>query len=112
MRNAARPLSHSTTHYRVSRPPVAGSYPDREAADPMWPDVCGGPMRQFKILAAAAAAALLAACGGGGSNTLPSAQTPGSAQPQSAGRHLTMLSKFTAVGDNGAILRIFPTREA
>ena len=69
-------------------------------------------MRQFKALAAAGAAALLAACGGGGSNTLPSAQTPTGTQAQSAGRHLTMLSKFTAVGANGAILRILPTREA
>ena len=69
-------------------------------------------MRQIKVLAAAGAAALLAACGGGGSNTLPSAQTPTGQRAQSAGRHLTMLSKFTAVGDNGAILRIFPTREA
>jgi serine protease len=69
-------------------------------------------MRHDKTLAATGAAALLAACGGGGANTLPSAQAPTGTHTQSAGRHLTMLSKFSAVGDNGAILRVLPPREA
>ncbi len=69
-------------------------------------------MRQFKTLAAATAAALLAACGGGGSGTLPAAQTPSGMHAASSGKQLRMLSTFTAVGDNGAILRVFPTREA
>jgi hypothetical protein len=67
-------------------------------------------MRHDKLLAAMGAAALLTACAGGGSTTLPAAQQP--LQAQSGGRQLHMLSTFTAVGDNGAILRVFPTREA
>ncbi|MBV8298082.1 MAG: hypothetical protein JO083_00785 [Candidatus Eremiobacteraeota bacterium] len=61
-----------------------------------------------KVLAVAAAAALLAGCGGGSSQIVPGAA--GAKAP--AGRHLTMLSRFTAVGPNGSVLRIFPTREA
>ena len=71
-------------------------------------------MIQGKALAFAAAAALLAACGGGGSSSraVP-AMAPGNAggAPASSSRGLTMLSKFTAAGPNGTILRIFPTRE-
>jgi hypothetical protein len=67
-------------------------------------------MQQFKALAVGVAAALLTACAGGATGTLPGAQTP--VHQSSALRSLTMLSKFTAVGPNGSILRIFPTREA
>ena len=67
-------------------------------------------MHQSKILAFVAAASVLAACGGGGSQIVPR-DAAGAKAPSSA-RQLTMLSKFTAVGDNGAILRILPPREA
>ena len=67
-------------------------------------------MHHSKILAFAGVASILAACGGGGSQVVP-AGASGAKAPSSA-RRLTMLSKFTAVGDNGAILRVFPTREA
>jgi hypothetical protein len=69
-----------------------------------------------KIFAFVTAAILLAACGGGSSQIVPSGQppamTPSSTMSQSsANRGLRMLSTFTAVGSNGAILRILPTRE-
>ena len=68
-------------------------------------------MRVIKVLAAAGSAALLAACGGGGmtGTAVPSGQS-GAQRPASSDR-LTLLSPFTAVGSNGAILRILPTRE-
>jgi len=68
-------------------------------------------MHQVKLLAFAGAAVSLAACGGGGTSQIFPSNAPAAKTPSSA-RQLTMLSKFTAVGDNGAILRIFPTREA
>jgi hypothetical protein len=62
-----------------------------------------------KVLALAATAALLAGCGGGSSQIVPGGAGASTAP---SGRHLTMLSRFTAVGPNGSVLRIFPTREA
>jgi hypothetical protein len=69
-------------------------------------------MQQGKVLAFAAAAALLAACGGGGSSQMVPAGGSGAAKSGASAGRLTMLSKFTAVGPNGSILRLFPTREA
>jgi hypothetical protein len=68
-------------------------------------------MNQAKALAFASAAAILAACGGGANSQIVPSNAPTGKSP-SSGRQLKMLSRFTAVGDNGAILRIFPTRKA
>jgi serine protease len=64
-----------------------------------------------QVLAVAFAAALLAGCGGGSSQIVPGGAA-GTAKSASSTRTLTMLSRYTAVGPNGSILRIFPTREA
>lgn len=86
-----------------------------------------------KTLAFAVAATLLSACTGGTSQMVPSGQAPVmpppppastapqssstppqsiAASPQAASSYgLNVVSTFTAIGSNGAILRILPTRE-
>jgi hypothetical protein len=68
-------------------------------------------MQYGKMFAFAAAAALLAGCGGA-SQVAPSTDVRATGTSSSGTRGLTLLSKFTAVGSNGAILRILPSREA
>ena len=59
-----------------------------------------------KILAAAALASLVAACSGGTQSALPGNNA--NAAPDTG---LSMTSAFTAIGDDGSTLHVYPTRE-
>ena len=60
-----------------------------------------------RLLALLSAAAVLAACSGGGGQAIPSAGV----QTASEASELTVLGTFSAVGQDGSSVRIFPTRE-
>lgn len=65
--------------------------------------------RAIKFASVATVASFLAACGGGGTGS-QSALPAGSA-PTTQSSGLRMTSAFTAIGDAGSTIRVFPTRE-